>query len=52
MKKAIIIGVISAFVFSWVAKHIYLAEETKNNPPIACYISGGSWDIWNGWSCK
>jgi hypothetical protein len=26
-------------------------EAAKNNPPAACQLLGGTWNIWNGWQC-
>ena len=32
--------------------HVANAQVTKNNPPAACQLLGGSWNFWDGWTCN
>lgn len=25
--------------------------EARPYPPLTCQLLGGSWDLWNGWTC-
>jgi len=34
-----------------VAFHVGAAELARGNPPLACQLDGGTWNIWSGWSC-
>jgi hypothetical protein len=49
MKLIVHALVIAVAVF--VIAHVASAETSKDNPPAACQLSGGHWDIWNGWRC-
>lgn len=36
----------------WAAFHLAAAEMSKGEPPIACQIVGGTWNLWSGWQCQ
>ena len=31
--------------------HVVPAWLAHDNPPLACQLAGGHWDLWNGWTC-
>lgn len=35
-----------------IALKLYHAQSTRNYPPPACELFGGTWDSWNGWRCR
>jgi hypothetical protein len=42
---------IAIIVGLWFAAHVMGAALTRDNPPAACQVLGGTWSAWNGWSC-
>lgn len=36
----------------WAGWHLLSAQLLKNNPPAECVLVGGTWNIWDGWSCN
>jgi len=46
-----IIALLAILAGLWIAYHPYHAETTKNQPPVACELFGGQWDLWHGWTC-
>ena len=52
MKAAIItITIVAIALALGIAVKISASEQAKDNPPVACQILGGQWNIWNGWEC-
>jgi hypothetical protein len=47
----IVAALVVAALTMWVAVHLLNAEVSKNNPPVACLLDGGTWNLWSGWSC-
>jgi hypothetical protein len=45
-------AVVIIWVALWAGHHVYSAEMNKPYPPPACQLFGGSWNVWDGWSCQ
>lgn len=50
-KQHPILAAVLVILLLWALAHVYSAEHTKNNPPAACQLLGGTWDPWHGWQC-
>ena len=35
----------------WIGWHLAYAQAVRGNPPLACVLDGGTWNIWSGWNC-
>lgn len=50
--KYMIWSVLIGLVIMWGVVHVVNAVGVRNDPPAACQLLGGSWNIWSGWSCQ
>jgi hypothetical protein len=46
------LAILMACTVLFILGHIVRAELTKDYPPVSCQVFGGTWDIYNGWSCN
>jgi len=46
-----IIGVLVALAVIFITGKIGDNMTYRNDPPAACQILGGHWNIWDGWQC-
>lgn len=51
MKGGCLVAIIAVMLVLFAAVHVVNAESTRNDPPAAYQLAGGSWDIWDGWRC-
>ncbi len=50
--RYLIAGIIIVALIAWGLDHIAANEAAKADPPVACQLLGGSWSIWDGWTCN
>jgi hypothetical protein len=48
---AAVLLIVAALLVLTVAWHVVPAFVAKDSPPAACSLTGGTWNLWNGWTC-
>jgi hypothetical protein len=49
--RTVLIVIAVILVAIWATYNVASNEAVKNDPPAACQLMGGHWNIWDGWSC-